>query len=94
MDTVEVAGKTGTAQTTSKKFRPGETKPYNLRNDAWFLAFAPFKNPKIALAVLVEHAGYGGEAAAPLAKGVIEAFFKLNHESTKSRRHEKTKTLR
>jgi len=83
MNTVEVAGKTGTAQTTSKKFGPGETKPYNLRDDAWFDAFAPFKNPKIALAVLVEHAGYGGEAAAPLARKVLEAFFKLNHESTK-----------
>ncbi|NOX96528.1 MAG: penicillin-binding protein 2 [Nitrospirae bacterium] len=80
MDSVKVAGKTGTAETTDRKFRPGEAKPYELRDDAWFVAFAPFKNPKIALAVLVEHGGWGGVAAAPLAKKMLEAFFRQENK--------------
>ncbi len=57
---VEVAGKTGTAEI---KGRP----PH-----AWFIAFAPAKAPKIAIAVLVENGGTGGSRAAPLARQVIE----------------------
>ncbi len=75
MDSVEVAGKTGTAETTNRKFRPGEKKPYELRDHAWFVAFAPFEEPKIALAVIVEHGGWGGVTAAPLAREILEAFF-------------------
>jgi peptidoglycan glycosyltransferase len=65
---VVVAGKTGTAQTT-----PGAA-PH-----AWFTAFAPATNPKVAVAVVVEHGGdlgneaTGGRVAAPIAKAVIEA---------------------
>jgi peptidoglycan glycosyltransferase len=61
---VSVAGKTGTAQTS----RPG-------LNDAWFIAFAPQVNPKIAIAVVVEDTPqYGGEAAAPIARDMIKAY--------------------
>jgi penicillin-binding protein 2 len=52
---VQVAGKTGTAQ-----------NPHG-PDHAWFVGFAPFENPKIAIAVLVENAGFGGTAAAPIA---------------------------
>jgi peptidoglycan glycosyltransferase len=65
---VEVAGKTGTAQ--SEASRP----PY-----AWFVAFAPAKDPQVAVAVLIQDAGVardaisGGGLAAPIAKAVMEA---------------------
>jgi penicillin-binding protein 2 len=49
------------------------------RDHAWFVAFAPFEKPEIALAVLVEHGGHGGSAAAPIAKTAIEAYIKSEH---------------
>lgn len=58
---IQVAAKTGSAE-------PGG----NNRTHAWFIAFAPADNPQIAVAVLVEHGGTGGGAAAPIAKAVIE----------------------
>ncbi len=82
MDTVKVAGKTGTAEVTSRRFRPGEERPYKLRPHAWFLSFAPQENPQIALAVLVEHGGWGGVIATSLTREVMEAFFgreNINH---------------
>ncbi len=59
---VAVAGKTGTAQNPHGK------------DHAWFIAFAPFDHPKIALAVLVENAGYGGAVAAPIARQLIQYY--------------------
>jgi peptidoglycan glycosyltransferase len=65
---VRVAGKTGTAQTTS------EADPH-----AWFTGFAPADDPEVAVAVIVEHGGSagseatGGRVAAPVAKAVIQA---------------------
>ena len=50
--------------------------PYRLRDHAWFAAFAPEKNPKIVVCVLVEHGGHGGVAAAPIAKEIIEKYLK------------------
>ncbi len=60
---VEAAGKTGTAENPL-----GE-------DHAWFIGFAPHKKPEIALAILIEHGGMGGEAAAPVAKKIFEAYF-------------------
>lgn len=72
----EAAGKTGTAQvyTVSRSQRLSEKGPEQLRDHAWFIAFAPVDHPRIAVAVLVEHAGFGAEAAAPIARKVIDAY--------------------
>ncbi|MBW7887700.1 MAG: penicillin-binding protein 2 [Bacteroidetes bacterium] len=59
---IEVAGKTGTAQNPHGK------------SHAWFMGFAPFDNPKIAVCVLVENAGYGGAIAAPIAGLCMEQY--------------------
>ena len=60
---VQIAGKTGTAQTG----RNGQL-------DAWFIAFAPAQNPQVAVAVVVERTNqYGGQAAAPIARDVMQA---------------------
>ena len=65
---VTIAGKTGTAQTSALRTGPEKDIPKKFRDHAWFVAFAPVENPTIAVAVLAEHMGHGGSAAAPLAK--------------------------
>jgi penicillin-binding protein 2 len=64
---IPVAAKTGTAQFNVAKDR----------THSWFTAFAPYDNPKIVLSVIVEGGGEGFSVAAPVAKNVIEQFFKL-----------------
>lgn len=71
---VSIAGKTGTAQTAALRTGPERDIPKKFRDHAWFVSYAPVDAPRIAVAVLVEHMGHGGSAAAPLAKQVIEAF--------------------
>jgi cell division protein FtsI/penicillin-binding protein 2 len=63
---VQVAGKTGTAE-----LRPNSKDPRDA--DAWFVAFAPAHRPRVAVAVMVVGAGFGGTAAAPIAKRVLES---------------------
>jgi penicillin-binding protein 2 len=72
-----VAGKTGTAQVIGLKKDESGTHDYipvHYKDHAWFVAVAPVENPKIALAILVEHGGHGGSTAAPIAKELIEAY--------------------
>ncbi len=71
---VKIAGKTGTAQVVSLRRDSEEETPRQFRDHAWFVAYAPLENPSIAVAVLLEHMGHGGSAAAPLAKELIEAY--------------------
>ncbi|HUX23941.1 MAG TPA: penicillin-binding protein 2 [Burkholderiales bacterium] len=71
------AGKTGTAQVVALK--PGEkydAKDITARHrdNALFIAFAPLQDPKIALAVVVENAGFGATAAAPIARQVLDYY--------------------
>jgi len=70
-----VAGKTGTAQVIAQKV-PGRKLSEKTQDHAWFIAYAPADNPKIAVAVLVEHGGHGGGTAAPVARRVIEEYMK------------------
>lgn len=69
-----IAGKTGTAQVVSLRPESEKDTPKKFRDHAWFIAYAPFEHPSIAVAVLLEHMGHGGSAAAPLAKELIEAY--------------------
>jgi penicillin-binding protein 2 len=66
---ITVAGKTGTAQF----WRDGKKD-----NHTWFIAFAPYENPKIALAVLVQGAKAGGQVPAPIAAKIIEEILALD----------------
>ncbi len=63
---VPVAGKSGTAELG------GTGEPHS-----WFIGFAPVENPKVAIAVLVEQGGRGGERAAPLAGSLLKRYFEL-----------------
>ncbi len=70
------AGKTGTAQVFSLKggtYSHGGTKEF-LRDHALFIAFAPADKPKIALAVIVENAGFGATSAAPITRQVFDYY--------------------
>jgi penicillin-binding protein 2 len=71
------AGKTGTAQVITVK-QTESTKHVDTdvrkREHAWFIAFAPADDPKIAISVLVENGGFGASAAAPIARKVLDAY--------------------
>ena len=69
---MQVAGKTGTAQVVSE-VDDGSPARRRHRDHAWFMGFAPFDDPRIAFAVLVEHGGHGGSAAAPVAAAIVRA---------------------
>jgi penicillin-binding protein 2 len=67
---VKMAGKTGTAQSHNYASGHGEhgaQGAWAMRDHAWFIAFAPYDDPRYAMSVLVEHGGFGAEAAAPKA---------------------------
>lgn len=72
-----VAGKTGSAQVVSSSKLKKDINTIQPR--AWFAGFAPLDNPRIALAVLVDHGGSGGTAAAPVALAIFEKFFGREH---------------
>jgi penicillin-binding protein 2 len=81
---VDIAGKTGTAQVIEMKggYMKTEQQTYFSRDHAWFVSYAPVENPQIAIAVLVEHGGHGGDAAAPMAKKVFEKFIEMQKQAT------------
>jgi penicillin-binding protein 2 len=81
---ITVAGKTGTAQVVEMKggYVKTEQLTYFNRDHAWFVSYAPVDNPQIAIAVLVEHGGHGGDAAAPMAKKVFEKFIEMQKQPT------------
>lgn len=76
---VDVAGKTGTAQVSHRMVRGEEAERawYFNRDHAWFAGYAPIKSPEIAVVVLVEHGGYGGQHAAPIAFELARVYQEL-----------------
>jgi len=87
----QFAGKTGTAQV--KKITKQEREldldtaqiPYEQRDHAWYIAFGPYKNPRYALSILVEHGGSGGSIAAPLAKKLFKKIIDRHEERERIR---------
>ena len=77
---VSICGKTGTAQVVGLR-KDSKYLSEMHRDHAWFVAFAPYESPEIALSVMVEHGGHGGAAAAPIAKKAIEAYLKSGKQS-------------
>ena len=72
-----MAGKTGTAQVVSRRGTAAvnpKSLPMHLRHRALFVGFAPAQHPEIAIAIAVEGGGYGGSAAAPIARKVFDAW--------------------
>ena len=80
-----LAGKTGTSQVRrisraerATGVRKNEDKPWEERDHALFVAFAPYREPRYALAVVVEHGGSGSQAAAPLARDIMAKALELD----------------
>ena len=76
-----VSGKTGTAQVvrmkSNEELEKGEAIPVKYRDHAWFVAFAPYEKPVLAVAIIVEHGGHGGAIAGPIAGKIFKKYFKL-----------------
>ena len=66
---IDVAGKTGTAQSVSK------SDSAKGQDHAWFASFAPAQDPEVVVVVLVERGGKGGQVAAPIARQIYQAIF-------------------
>jgi penicillin-binding protein 2 len=94
----QYAGKTGTAQVKRITAEERELEiaiqdiPYKYRDHAIFVAFAPYKNPRYAISVLIEHGGAGGKVAAPLAKKVIKLVIDRHELREKIRKERKMET--
>jgi penicillin-binding protein 2 len=72
-----MAGKTGTAQNVGRKGNIGANPhalPLSLRHQSWFIGYAPADNPTIAVAVMVEHGGFGATSAGPIARKIMDAW--------------------
>jgi penicillin-binding protein 2 len=72
---VSIGGKTGTAQVIGKPDKR-RSIPDKYKDHAWFVAYAPEESPRIAVAAFIEHGGQGSVAAAPIARRVVEAYYK------------------
>ncbi|HTQ85238.1 MAG TPA: penicillin-binding protein 2 [Candidatus Solibacter sp.] len=87
LEGIEFCGKTGSAQIISNegKSRAGGHVGKDLADNAWFVGFAPRRNPEIVVAVLVEHGLHGATAAAPVARDIIKAYYdKKSHQEKKN----------
>ncbi len=69
---IQIAGKTGTAQNPHGK------------DHAWFICFAPYDHPKIAICVMVENAGFGGVVSAPIARKLVNLYLTGTREDPRS----------
>jgi membrane peptidoglycan carboxypeptidase len=76
LNDIEIAGKTGTSQVVGRKDSGDEYTPPHLRPHAWFVCYAPFDNPKIAVAVVVENGEHGSSAAGPIAREMVKTYLR------------------
>mmetsp|Transcript_21554 Transcript_21554/g.10023 ORF Transcript_21554/g.10023 Transcript_21554/m.10023 type:complete len:541 (-) Transcript_21554:4380-6002(-) len=80
VENISISGKTGTAQVVSRKQEQDDKEvEFRLKPHAWFVAYAPSDNPKIAISVIVEHGGNGAHVAAPIAKELIAEYLKTQN---------------
>lgn len=74
---IRIAGKTGTAEAKQvKKGASPELARWLLQDHAWFAAYAPAEDPQIVVVVFLEHGGGGGKNAAPVARQIIDQYFR------------------
>ena len=63
---IDIAGKTGTAENSHG------------RDHGWFVAYGPYMNPNVVVAVIVEQGGFGSMSAVPIGRRIMEAAFRLD----------------
>ncbi len=80
---IEVSGKSGTAQVIGYATREKFGKQKKFEDNAWFVGYAPKRNPDIVVAVLVQESGkHGGEAAGPVVKDIIKTYYDKKNKKT------------
>jgi penicillin-binding protein 2 len=80
---IEFSGKSGTAQVIGYDTRARVGKTKQLEDNAWFVGYAPRRNPEIVVSVLVQESGkHGGEAAGPVVRDVIKAYYDKKNKKT------------
>ena len=80
---IEFSGKSGTAQVIGYTTRDRFAKQKKFLDNAWFVGYAPRRNPEIVVSVLVQESGkHGGEAAGPVARDIIKAYYDKKNKKT------------
>ena len=72
---IEFSGKSGTAQIINYDLRSRLGKTKQFKDNSWFVGYAPRRNPEIVVSVLVQAGGHGSEAAGPVVRDVIKAYY-------------------
>lgn len=80
---IEFCGKTGTAQLISLEGLKKVGSSRSFTDNAWFVGFAPRRNPEIVIAVLVEHGAHGSSAAAPIARDIVKRYYEKKQQQEK-----------
>jgi penicillin-binding protein 2 len=75
LQNIEFCGKTGTAQVMSYDLRNRLGKQKEVKDNGWFVGYAPRRNPEIVVAALVQAGGWGSVSAAPIVRDVVKAYF-------------------
>jgi len=90
---IELSGKSGTAQVIGYNTRARVGKEKKFEDNAWFVGYAPKRNPEICVAVLVQESGkHGGEAAGPVVKDIIKAYYDKKNKRTQGQVTAENKT--
>ena len=80
---VELSGKSGTAQVIGYSTRDRVGKQKKFEDNAWFVGYAPKRNPEIVVAVLVQESGqHGGEASGPVVRDIIKTYYDKKNKRT------------
>jgi penicillin-binding protein 2 len=78
LDTISSAGKTGTGEFCDKVvYQQGLCKPGEWPTHSWYVAYAPFENPEIAVVAFVYYGGEGAVTSGPIVRQVLEAYFEI-----------------
>jgi penicillin-binding protein 2 len=75
LQNIEFCGKSGTAQIINYDLRSRLGKTKEFKDNAWFVGYAPRRNPEIVVAVLVQGGGHGGVASAPIARDIVKEYY-------------------
>jgi penicillin-binding protein 2 len=79
---VEFCGKSGSAQVIGYDTRNKVGKQKRFKDNAWFVGYAPRRNPEIVIAVLIEEGEHGGAVAGPVARDIIKAYYDKKAKKT------------
>jgi penicillin-binding protein 2 len=89
---IELSGKSGTAQVIGYDKMAAIRKQKKFEDNAWFVGYAPRRNPEIVVSVLVQESGkHGGEAAGPVVRDIVKAYYDKKNKKTEGQYTAETK---